>query len=431
MKLKRKIISIILTLAVSLSIPSNVFGAENSSAPNLTAKAAVTIDASTGEIIYSKNLDGKEYPASTTKLLTALILTESKKPSDILTYTASAKAQPSASLNVDKKAIKVGEKITANNALNGMLIYSANDIAYMIADNVVGKTNDSIKDTNTDFSLLMNKEVTKLGLKNTHFVTPNGLHDPDHYSTAYDMSIIGKNAFANVTILNALEQKNYVFQTEDGLKIPIISSNKLILNKLALYDSTCIAGKTGFTNQAGRCLVAIFNRNGKKIIGVVMNSKNEPSDTQSSKDMEALINYSYSIKDTKLYSANDIISTKSLSYKPLIFLGPTKTIEIPLKLAKDVEYYKNDVNDKEKTTSTTLASTNPWKMKSNASVGTLTLKERGVTKKYDLYSTFSSSDLIKENIFTYVATATVALIIIMLVLRIRKVNKMRKIRRRK
>lgn len=431
MKLKRKIISIIITIAVSLSITSNVFAAENSSAPNITAKAAVAIDANTGEIIYSKNLDGKEYPASTTKLMTALILEQSKKPSDILTYTASAKAQPSASLNVDKKSIKVGEKFTANNALNGMLIYSANDIAYMIADNIVGKTNDNIKDTNTDFSLLMNKEVATLGLKNTHFVTPNGLHDPDHYSTAYDMSIIGKNAFENKAILSALEQKNYVFQSEDGLKIPIVSSNKLILDKLAIYDSTCIGGKTGFTNEAGRCLVAIFNRDGRKIIGVVMNSRNEPSDLQASKDMEALINYSYSIKDTNLYSANDTLSTKSLSYKPLLFLGPTKTIEIPLKLNKDVKYYKNDVNDSEKTTSTTLNTTNPWRMKSNASVGTLTLKERGVTKKYDLYTTFSSSDLIKQNMPTYVVTVAVVLMILMLVLRIRKVRKMRQRRRRK
>ncbi len=425
MKLKRKIISIILTLAISLSITSNVFATEISSAPNITAKAAVAIDASTGEIIYSKNLDGKEYPASTTKLLTALILTESKKPSDILTYTASAKAQPSASLNVDKKAIKVGEKITAQSALNGMLIYSANDIAYMIADNIIGKTNDNISETNTDFSSLMNKKVAKLGLKNTHFVTPNGLHDPNHYSTAYDMSIIGKNAFENKNILYALEQKNYVFQTEDGLKIPIISTNKLILNKLPLYDSTCIAGKTGYTSEAGRCLIAIFNRNGRKIIGVVMNSKIEPSDTLAFKDMEALINYSYSIKDTKLYSANNTLSTKSLSYKPLRFFGPTKTIEIPLKVSKNVEYYKNDVNDKEKTTSTTLTTTNPWKIKSNTSIGTLTLKERGVTKKYNLYTTFSSSDLIKQNILTYVGTVAIVLVILIICLRIRKIRKIR------
>lgn len=425
MKLKRKIIYIMLTIAMSLSITSTAFADEKGSAPDITAKAAVAIDASTGEIIYSKNLDAREYPASTTKLLTALILTETKKPSDILTYTTSAKNQPSASLNVDKKSINVGEKITAKNALSGMLIYSANDIAYMIADNIVGKPNDNIKDTNTDFSLLMNKEVTKLGLKNTHFVTPNGLHDPDHYSTAYDMSIIGKNAFENKTILDTVEQKNYVFQTEDGLKIPIVSSNKLILNNISLYDSTCIGGKTGFTNQAGRCLVAIFNRDGRKIIGVVMNSKNEPSDTQASKDMEALINYSYSIKDTTLYSANDTLSTKSLTYKPFIFLGPTKTIEIPLKVSKNVQYYADDVNNKEKTISTTLNTTNPWKIKSNTSIGTLTLKERGVTKKYDIYTTVTTSDLISQNKLLYTITSIILLLVLMLAIRIRNVKKRR------
>lgn len=429
MKLKRKIISIMLTVAISLSLTSNVFATQQNSAPDITAKGAVAIDDTTGEIIYSKNLDGKMYPASTTKLLTALLLTESKKPSDILTYTVSAKAQPSASLNADKKAIKVGEKITASNALNGMLIYSANDIAYMIADNIVGKPNDNISATNTDFSLLMNRKVIKLGLKNTHFVTPNGLHDPNHYSTAYDMSIIGKNAFENKTILNVLEKKSYVFQTEGGTKIPIISSNKLILNNLAIYDKTCIAGKTGYTSEAGRCLVAIFSRNGRKIIGVVMDSKNEPLDLQASKDMEALINYSYSIKSTKLYSKSSTISTKLLSYKPLRFFGPSKTIKVPLKVGKSVDYYKNDVNDKEKTTSITLTKTNPWNIKANTSIGTFTLKERGVTKKYEIYTTFSSTDLLKQNIPIYLATVVILIIILILGLRIRKLR--RRIRRRR
>nr|WP_242950537.1 D-alanyl-D-alanine carboxypeptidase family protein [Clostridium acidisoli] len=423
MKLKRKIISLILTLTISISISSNVFAAENSAAPNISAKAAVAIDANTGEIIYSKNLDDKVYPASTTKLLTALILTKLKKPNDILTYTPSAKLQPSASLNMDKKPILPGDKITADTALKSMLIYSANDIAEMIAGNLVNDTTSSVSDTNKKFSVLMNNEVSKLGLKNTHFETPNGLHNPDHYTTAYDMSIIGKNAFANKEILDTVKLKNYVFKTENGIQIPIENRNKLILNNLSLYDKTCIGGKTGFTNEAGNCLVAIFNRDGRTIIGVVMHSNSDSADTQSFKDMEAMINYSYSIQPTNLYSSNNNVVTKTLSYKPLVFFGPTKTIEVPLKVNKDVQYYKNDINDKEKSISINLNTKNPWDLKKNTSVGTLALNERGVTKQFDLYTTLSSSDLIKQNKLLYASTAAGVIIIIGLItLIVRKKN---------
>lgn len=421
--MKRKIISLILTLTISISISSNVFAAENSTAPNISAKAAVAIDASTGEIIYSKNLDDKVYPASTTKLLTALILTKLKKPNDILTYTPSAKLQPSASLNMDKKPILPGDKITADTALKSMLIYSANDIAEMIAGNLVNDTTSSVSDTNKKFSVLMNNEVSKLGLKNTHFETPNGLHNPDHYTTAYDMSIIGKNAFANKEILDTVKLKNYVFKTENGIQIPIENRNKLILNNLSLYDKTCIGGKTGFTNEAGNCLVAIFNRDGRTIIGVVMHSNSDSADTQSFKDMEAMINYSYSIQPTNLYSSNNNVGTKTLSYKPLVFFGPTKTIEVPLKVNKDVQYYKNAINDKEKSISLNLNSKNPWDLKKNTAVGTLTLNERGVTKKFDVYTTLSSSDLIKQNKLLYTSTAAGVIIIIGLItLIVRKRN---------
>jgi D-alanyl-D-alanine carboxypeptidase len=427
MKLKRKIISLILTITLSLSIGSNVFAAEATTAPNITATAAVAIDASTGEIIYSKNLDAKVYPASTTKLLTALILTQLKKPNDILTYTASAKAQPSASLNIDKRPLIPGEKITAATTLNSMLIYSANDMAEMIAGNLIGNTTLNVSDTNKQFSILMNNEVSKLGLKNTHFATPNGLHDPNHYTTAYDMSIIGKNAFANTEILNAVETKNYVFKTEDGVQIPIQNRNKLIFNNSPLYDSTCLGGKTGFTSQAGDCLVAIFNRDGRKIIGVVMHSTVDSADTQSFKDMEAMINYSYSINNTNLYSADDTVSTKTLSYKPFVFLGPTKTIEVPLKVNKNVQYYKNDINDKEKTTSISLNTKNPWDLKQNTSIGTFTLKERGVTKKFDLYTSISPSALMKQNALLYAGTVVGLIAVIALIatlgLKFRKRNR--------
>ncbi|MDF2503020.1 MULTISPECIES: D-alanyl-D-alanine carboxypeptidase family protein [Clostridium] len=414
--MKRKIISLILTLALSLSIGSTAFAAENSQPPNIVGTAAVAIDAETGEIIYAKNLDSKVYPASTTKLITALILTESKKPGDLLTYTASAKAQPSASINLDKKPLNVGQQMTVENAMKGLLVFSANDIAYMIADNLIGKLDANVSDTNKAFSVLMNKKADSLGLKNTHFVTPNGLHDPDHYTTAYDMSVIAKTAFANKTILNTVKQKEATIST-GGFNIPIENRNKMILEKETdLYDKTCIGGKTGYTTQAGKCLVSIFNRDGRKIIGVVMNSAYDSQDTQVFKDMESLINYSYSIKSTKLYSSNGTYKSENLSYRPLKFFGPTKTLKVPLTVKENVNYYKNDVNDKEKKLTANISSLDPWKLKAETSVGTLTLTERGITKTYKLYPGVSTSDLIKDNKLLYGGVLVGIIVIIAIII---------------
>lgn len=300
------------------------------------------------------------------------------------------------------KPLTVGEKITAENAMKGLLIFSANDIAYMIANNIIGKLDSSVQDTNTDFSVLMNKKISQLGLKNTHFITPNGLHDPNHYTTAYDMSIVGKAAFSNKWILSTIEKKNDVFETEDGLSLPIENRNKLILTKeTSLYDSTCLGGKTGYTEQAGKCLVSIYERNGRKIIGVVMKSAYDSNDTQVFKDMAAVMNYSYSIKYTALKKANSVYKTETITYKPLLFFGSSKTVNVPLVLKGNVNYYKNDVNDKEKKFIENLIPINVWKLNTSNSVGTVTLSERGVNKTYKVYPSISSNNIISDNKLLY------------------------------
>lgn len=405
--MKHKFISTLLSLTLIFSASSNAFAASttSASAPELAAKTAVAIDASTGEVIYSKQLDEKIYPASTTKLLTAILFTENKKPSDILGYSKSAFDQPTASINKDLHPLKVGEKISAGNVMKGLLMYSANDMAYVIASNLLNNINDTDADTTNKFSAIMNKKVQSLGLKNTHFVTANGLHDPNHYSTAYDMSQIAKVAFSNDWILKTISTQKSTFATEDGLNLPLENRNKLINPKESVYDQTCIGGKTGYTSEAGKCLVAIFNRNGKKIIGVVMNSLYDQKDLQASTDMENLINYSYTLTPTTLYKSGSKYTTVKLSYKPFKLFGPTKTVNVPLMVKENVNYFKNPVNDTEKVLVQNISNINPWKLNTDTSVGTLTLKERGVTKNYKLYSSISSKDLISDNKLLYGASA--------------------------
>ncbi|MDP4143054.1 MAG: D-alanyl-D-alanine carboxypeptidase family protein [Bacillota bacterium] len=413
--MKRLISPIFLSILMLFSISSTAFAAENTP-PAVVAKSAVTIDADTGEIIYAKDIDAKVYPASTTKLITAMLLTEAKKPTDELSYTQSAAAQPAFSLKLNVHDLKVGEKITADNAMKGLLIYSANDIAYMIAGNVINKPDASVADTTNEFSALMNKKAQQLGMKNTHFVTPNGLHDPNHYTTAYDMSILGKNAFANKWILDTVKLKNTVVETVDGIKLPVENRNKLILDNQPVYDSTCIGGKTGYTDEAGKCLVSLFNRNGKKIISVVMKSAYDKDDTQVFKDTLTAVNWSYKQIQTPLFKGGDTYKTVTVSYKPLKFFGPVKTVKVPLILKENINYYKNTINDNEKKLTDNVQNLDAWKLNTSAAVGNVTLTERGVTKQYKLYSELSTGSIMKSSTGLYVGIAVAAVVAIALLI---------------
>jgi len=274
-------------------------------------------------------------------------------------------------------------------------------MAYVIASNILGKINDSTNETKNNFSSVMNKEVQALGLKNTHFVTPNGLHDDNHYSTAYDMSKLAKIAFENKWIYDTISKQKSDAYTEDKVKLSLTNTNKILDPKQPVYDKTCIGGKTGSTSKAGRCLIALYNRNGKKIIGIVMKSQDDPKDLQVFKDMGNLINYSYANLPTTLYNKNVAYNSVKVSYKPFKFFGPTKTINVNLMLNKNIVYYKNNLNDTEKSIKQNISTINPWKLNSNSSVGTVTLSERGITKTYNLYPSISTKNLLSANKLLY------------------------------
>lgn len=432
MTLKHKFLSTLISFTLIFSISSTTFAASTNAnpEPNIVGQTAISIDADTGEVIYSKNPDEKIYPASTTKLLTALLLTKNKKPSDILQYSNSAKEQPEFSISKNIHPLTVGQKMSADTVMQGLLIYSGNDMAYTIASNILGKISDSTDETKNSFSTIMNKEVQALGLKSTHFVTPNGLHDDNHYSTAYDMSKLAKVAFKNKWIYDTISKQKSDAYTEDKVKLSLTNTNKILDPKQPVYDKTCIGGKTGSTSKAGRCLIALYNRNGKKIIGVVMKSQDDPKDLQVFKDMGNLINYSYANLPTTLYNKNTAYNSVKVSYKPFKLFGPTKTVNVNLMLDKNIVYYKNKLNDTEKLIKQNVSTINPWKLNSNSSVGTVTLSERGITKTYNLYPSISTRDLLSANKLLYgltlLGTIVVLAALITLIYKLVKKSKSKK-----
>lgn len=244
-------------------------GSVSKIAPKTRAAAVMVIDARSGEIFYEKNADAPRAPASTQKLLTALVVAErgfldrpvTVQPGD--TY-----AEPS------KLYIKAGETYTRMELLRALLVKSSNDVARCLARDTAGSVEG--------FSDLMNQKARELGAVNSHFLNPNGLPMPGQYSSARDLSIIAKAAYANPTIRSIVCLPRIVFRYSNGRTRELENTNKL-LKRLAY----CNGMKTGYTDAAGRCLIASGARPGRDIIVVVL------GDSKSSiwQDASALLSW--------------------------------------------------------------------------------------------------------------------------------------------
>jgi D-alanyl-D-alanine carboxypeptidase len=287
--------------------------------------------------------------------------------------------------------------MSADNVMDALLLYSGNDIAYMIADNVGGNADN--------FAKMMNAEAEKLGMKGSHFITPNGLDDinDQHFTTAYDLTLAGRAAYKNPWVKQSMGKKTSTIKSANGPVATVTNRNKL------LGIDGCIGGKTGLTQKAGRCLVAIYERNGRHIIGVVMNSENDAKDTKVFEDMQKLIDFSYTAQKEALHKKDTSIKIISVPYKVIPFIGPERTVNIPLASKEDVTFYANDVKPQ---ISIKAEGINPWKLNKETSVGTLDFKQRDAQKSYKLYPMISKSTLIKNNIVIY-AAATIILIVVL------------------
>lgn len=415
MKRKNDIILFILIFTLCLNFNVSASNDSSNTLPEIYGSSAITVDMQTNEIIYEKSADTKVYPASTTKLLTAILLEKNKKETDMLTYTAEAKAQPQSSLNSAAHPIEVGDTMSAKDVMDSLLMFSANDMACVIAENIC---------TNIpQFADKMNAEVQSLNLKNTHFVTPNGLHDPEHYTTSYDMSIIAREAFKISWIRDTIYKSKSTVTTSKGVSFDIINTNKL------LGKDGCIGGKTGYTDPAGRCLVAIYERDNRKILGVVMNSMYDAADTYVFNDMEKIINWSYSKTPYILHEKDSIIDKKDVKFKLLPFANFKKTINIPIKVANNVTYYDNDINQKELQQKITITTVNMQSLKGEVPIGILTVKERDFSKDYKIYSALSEKNFLKQILPTYGIILISVFIVILILLFIK--NKFKRYKRHK
>lgn len=229
------------------------------------AEAAGVFLTSQKEAVYKKNIFEKLYPASTTKILTAYVALKNGNLDDVVTVSANAANQASDSSVCE---LKEGDKITLRDLLYGLMLRSGNDAAVAIAEHISGSSEE--------FVVLMNAEAKALGATGSHFVTPNGLHDEEHYSTVYDMYLFMNAAVKNETFLEIIKSSHYTANYTDAAGNPVTkewdSTNKYLMGTEPMPEGvTVIGGKTGTTGEAKYCLVQ-YNENTAKepVISIVL-----------------------------------------------------------------------------------------------------------------------------------------------------------------
>ncbi len=247
---------------IESSTPSSEF-------PTINSRAYVVLDRKTNTILVGKNEYAKKKMASTTKIMTAIVIIENYNLNE--TVTISKKA---GNTGGSRLGLKAGDKITVNDLLYGLMLRSGNDAAVALAEYASGSIEE--------FAKLMNQKALELNLTNTNFVTPHGLDQDEHYTTAYELALLTNYALNNKIFAKIVETKNFIV-TINGYPKELFNTNELLGNLDGVYGV-----KTGFTNGANRCLVTACKRDDKDIICVVLGADTKKFRTQ---DSIKLLNY--------------------------------------------------------------------------------------------------------------------------------------------
>ncbi len=359
--MKRKLIAIlsmitILSMNLVWTSPTQASADEKwPKGPSVFAESAIVMDASTGLVLYQKNMNVQRYPASITKIMTVLLALENSSPGDIV--TVSKKAVYDVEADSSRIWINEGEKLTMQQCLYGILLESANDCAYAVAEHVSGNIEN--------FAKLMNEKAKSLGCKNTHFTNPHGLQNEQHYTTAYDMALITQEALKNESFRKIFSTKTYQIPPTNKQKETryLRNHHKILMNYSYHYDGV-VGGKTGYTSTSKYTLVTVAKRGNMELICVIMKDDTAPHQYN---DTQRLLDFGFNNFST--YSISDTEGTSALNESPMFtrynpLLSGTNTpvetdkdafVVLPKSASitdakKDVTFYTKSQNDSSSTT---------------------------------------------------------------------------------
>lgn len=278
-------------------------------APDCSAAGAVLMEADTGRVLFAQNPDAKMPMASTTKIMTAILAIENGDLTSTVTVSANAAHTEGSSI-----WLEVGEQMTLEDMLYGLMLSSGNDAAIAIAEHIAGSVEE--------FAAMMNAKAKELGANNTNFVTPNGLHDDNHYTTAYDLGLIACYAMQNETFRKIVSTEKKQISWE-GHEYNRVVNNK---NKILWQYEGGNGVKTGYTKKAGKCLVGGAERDGMQLISVVLNDPNMFPDSMSMLDY-GFANY----QNYQVISADDEVRIPVTGgVTGSVFAAPANDIYLPL-----------------------------------------------------------------------------------------------------
>ncbi|MDO8683308.1 MAG: D-alanyl-D-alanine carboxypeptidase family protein [Armatimonadota bacterium] len=258
-------------------------------APQTLVKApsAILVDAESGQILFSKNIHTRRPMASTTKIMTAILVLENCGMNTMVAASKNACGTPTSSLHMVP-----GEQLTIKNLLYGMLIRSANDACVAVGEHIAG--------SNAKFIKMMNERANRLGANDTHFVNPHGLDAQGHYSSAYDLSLMARHAVKFPLFNEIVNTRKAAIQRSKNQEDVVIFNHSKFLKRYADGDGI----KSGYTKQAGKCYIGSATRNGWRLISVVLNSPDVAEDTI------ALMEYGFkNFEAVKLASRDKTVGT--------------------------------------------------------------------------------------------------------------------------
>jgi len=383
---------------------------ENTTNDNLKiySDAVILIENQTGKTLYEKNSEQKMYPASTTKILTAILSIEKGNLNDKVTVSKTAIAQMKPGYT--SAYLSEGEIISVEDLLKVLLINSANDASNVLAEYISGSIDN--------FVTLMNEKSKELGCTNTHFVTTNGLHDDNHYTTAKDLAIIARYCMQNETFRKIVSMKKCVIPATNKSEERIYkNTNDLINPTSGYYYPSCIGIKTGFTSEAKNCLISACSKNGLQVIAVVLGASiTENHKSARYVDSKTLYDYTYSN-----YSIQNIAKASSVIETIEVKNATDETKSLDLKLEKDLNVLVNNKDKENIKTEIVLKDNISAPIATNSVVGNITYIVGA--DKYTINLLASHDVEKKENIIWILRLSLFLILLILIIFIIYKISK--------
>jgi serine-type D-Ala-D-Ala carboxypeptidase (penicillin-binding protein 5/6) len=290
------VLQIIAGPAYSATIPANA-----GNPPAVKSASGVLMDQKTGKVLFEKNMRVRHHPASLTKILTSLLILENLGSDDVITVGDEI---DNLEKDSSKAGLKKGQKVTAHDLVWALMLPSGNDAAYTaavyIARKKTGNTTMKVKEAVSFFVGMMNTRAQQIGAIDSHFTNPDGYPDPNHYSTAYDMALVSKEALENDFFKEVARTYTYIKDQNSKSKTVVLDKDtenvwfnkNLLLNPKSKYFYKYATGiKTGYTLKAGYCLAASATKDDLSLVSVILNAESEESRCMES---QALFDYAFS-----------------------------------------------------------------------------------------------------------------------------------------